>query len=156
MIGASLTTSSFYKAIESGEVQVITEKEEIHCPHKNCPLGAAILIPFAQSGRVVGLIKIYFKRPQQIREVDIALAQGLSKLISNQLNMAEAEKLSILMKDAELRTLQAQINPHFLFNTLNTIVSLIRMNPASARHVTLIILPHINTHFSNARVYSSW
>lgn len=33
--------------------------------------------------------------------------------------------------------LQAQIHPHFLFNTLNSIVTLIRINPDLARHMTI-------------------
>ncbi|WP_326998691.1 sensor histidine kinase [Cohnella kolymensis] len=41
------------------------------------------------------------------------------------------------MKDAELRVLQAQINPHFLFNTLNAIVTLIRIDPDHGRLLTV-------------------
>lgn len=137
VIGTYLMTKSSILALSSGQVQVIKDKEQIQCSHKNCTLGAAILVPFSQSGQVAGLIKLYFKRPQQIRSVDIVLAQGIGKLISNQLSLVEAEKMSELMKEARLRTLQAQINPHFLFNTLNSIVSLIRSNPNTARHVTL-------------------
>jgi two-component system, LytTR family, sensor histidine kinase LytS len=37
--------------------------------------------------------------------------------------------------------LQAQISPHFLFNSLNTIVSLIRLDPAKARKL-LVSLSH--------------
>src|SRR5258708_12584582 len=36
---------------------------------------------------------------------------------------------------AELRALRAQVNPHFLFNTLNTIAALINENPAAAEDV---------------------
>jgi len=40
-----------------------------------------------------------------------------------------------LLQEARLRALTSQINPHFLFNTLNSIASLVRTNPDGARTV---------------------
>jgi two-component system sensor histidine kinase AlgZ len=54
----------------------------------------------------------------------------------------EAERqtleLQVLAQDAELRALRAQIDPHFLFNSLNSISALTAANPERAR--TMIIL----------------
>ena len=53
----------------------------------------------------------------------------------------EAERTSYELKlfaqDAELRALRAQINPHFLFNSLHSISALIGSNQAQARTMTL-------------------
>jgi signal transduction histidine kinase len=46
------------------------------------------------------------------------------------------ESVRAELAQAELRALRAQINPHFLFNTLNTIASLIRQDPEGAEDVT--------------------
>ena len=42
-----------------------------------------------------------------------------------------------LLTNARLEALSSQINPHFLFNTLNSVSSLIRTNPAEARAVVV-------------------
>lgn len=46
------------------------------------------------------------------------------------------EKIRAELAEAELRALRAQIHPHFLFNTLNSIASLIVENPAAAEEMT--------------------
>jgi len=56
-----------------------------------------------------------------------------------ELKLAEQE---VLVVKARLDALANQINPHFLFNTLNSISSLIRTNPTKARAI-VIKLSHI-------------
>ncbi|MEW6508530.1 MAG: histidine kinase [Bacteroidota bacterium] len=46
-------------------------------------------------------------------------------------------ELNALVKEAELKSLKYQINPHFIFNSLNSISSLTLSNPEKAREMTI-------------------
>jgi two-component system LytT family sensor kinase len=46
------------------------------------------------------------------------------------------ERLKRLLTEAELKALRTQVDPHFLFNTLNTIADLIGSNPLQAERMT--------------------
>jgi two-component system, LytTR family, sensor kinase len=46
-------------------------------------------------------------------------------------------ELNALIKEAELKTLKYQINPHFIFNSLNSISSLTISNPPRAQEMTI-------------------
>jgi signal transduction histidine kinase len=46
------------------------------------------------------------------------------------------ERLKRLLTEAELKALRTQVDPHFLFNTLNTIADLIGKNPEQAERMT--------------------
>jgi LytS/YehU family sensor histidine kinase len=50
---------------------------------------------------------------------------------------AKEAKLESLVKETELKMLRSQINPHFLFNTLNSISALTISNPEKAREMVI-------------------
>jgi len=52
---------------------------------------------------------------------------------------AEEVLLDSLQKEAELATLRSQINPHFLFNSLNTVRALVRSQPDQARNAVTLL-----------------
>ncbi|MFS0863950.1 LytS/YhcK type 5TM receptor domain-containing protein [Fredinandcohnia sp. 179-A 10B2 NHS] len=127
-------------AIKRGEI-IVASKDLIHCRVKDCPLSVAVIAPLKQRGETIGTLKFYFKHEKEITPVVMELITGLSSLLSNQLEIAETDKAYQLAKDAEIKALQAQISPHFLFNSLNTILSLVRVNPDKARKL-LVSLSH--------------
>jgi two-component system LytT family sensor kinase len=63
------------------------------------------------------------------------LGVGLSQLISTQMELSRVKALREMAARAEFRALQSKINPHFLFNAMNAISSLIRLRPDEARQV---------------------
>jgi two-component system LytT family sensor kinase len=57
------------------------------------------------------------------------------KIWNNARNEKKIEAQQLSLNEARLAALTSQINPHFLFNTLNSVSSLIRTNPDQARSV---------------------
>ena len=69
---------------------------------------------------------------------------------------AQAERLARLEQEtltarAELSRLQAQIEPHFLFNTLSNVVGLIDSNPAAARAMLFDLTTLLRTALARSR-----
>ena len=94
-----------------------------------------IIVPLLVRDNAVGTIKLYYRRGTQIDRTQLAIARGLGELLSTQLSSYELDRQAQLAARAEVKALQAQINPHFLFNSLNTMASLTRTNPAKAREL---------------------
>ena len=64
----------------------------------------------------------------------MAVAIALKVLNNVRIEM-KLEQQERLLLQARMEALQSQINPHFLFNTLNSVSSLVRRDPDSARHM---------------------
>ncbi len=57
------------------------------------------------------------------------------KIWNSNRNEKKLEQQQLHLNEARLAALSRQINPHFLFNTLNSVASLIRIDPDQARQV---------------------
>ncbi len=135
--GESIKTIATKTVLETGESIIVDTHSKIGCSDKSCQLKSTIITPLIKKNEVIGVLKIYKTKEKDISSIDIQLAEGLAKLFSTQIELAEIDCNAKLLSRAELKALQAQINPHFLFNALNTIVSMIRINPEMARKLLI-------------------
>ncbi|MFC0472253.1 LytS/YhcK type 5TM receptor domain-containing protein [Halalkalibacter kiskunsagensis] len=135
-----IKTNATRRVLLEGKL-IITESDEMHCGVARCPLSAAIIAPLKIKDETIGTLKFYFKSEKGPSPTTIELSKGLSTLLSHQLELSEVDRHLELAKQAEIKALQAQVNPHFLFNALNTIVSLVRTDPMKARKL-LVSLSH--------------
>ena len=135
--GNPIITELTRVCLRTGQVQVVREKVQIGCSHEDCPLEGAIVAPLTIADKVVGTMKFYFNDSSKLTHVEEQLASGLASIFSSQLELGQMESQQKLLKDAEIRVLQSQVNPHFFFNAINTINALIRIDGEKARALLL-------------------
>ena len=75
----------------------------------------------------------YIIRDGLVLMLVIGLSVALKMIMAWQGHETERARLESEKRDAELQNLRSQLNPHFLFNTLNNIYSLTGSNPDKAR-----------------------
>lgn len=147
----SMATELTKKVLEQGRIIIAKSAKEIQCFEPHCPLEAAIVLPLKVHEKTVGTLKLYFTTSSKLDRVEQELAEGLGKLFSGQLEMAELEMQRRLLKDAEIKALQAQVHPHFLFNAINTISTLVRTDADQARRLLIQLSIFFRSNLQGAR-----
>lgn len=147
--GDRILTQATLEVIRTGNYKIVRTQKELNCPRQgdcDCPLAAAVIVPLLCQGKVVGTMKLYETKDGQISPDLIRLAIGMAQLLGIQIELAELDHQAKLAAEAQLDALQAQINPHFFFNVLNTIIATSRTNPNRARR----LLIHLAEFFRKA------
>lgn len=147
--GQPIITQSTKQAISNNTMIVLNTKEERGCPAADCPLNSAVVAPLIAHSTVVGTIKLSRTDANAVSEIDIRIADGIANLLSGQIELAEIDHQRKMREKAEFKALQAQINPHFLFNTLSIIMSFCRTNPDMARNLLSHLATMLQYSFAN-------
>jgi hypothetical protein len=105
---------------------------------------SAPIIPDPGGDRVLALV-LLFRRGSFSYRADAEFAEGLARFFATQLRLAAMERQREELRRAEIKALQTQINPHFLFNALNTISCFCREKPERARELLLAL----SSYFQN-------
>ncbi len=129
-----------YEFLRSYIERAIGEGHKEHVEHRKlecelpgpCSLHSAVIVPLVVEGDVAGTLIVVsgVANKRQIR-----MAEETARFVSTQLELEVLQKSRQALAQAEVRALRAQISPHFVYNALNTISSLIRTDPSHAREL---------------------
>ena len=108
-----------------------------------CPIHSALVVPLQVDGTVIGTVQLYESRSRRFLSMNRMLGEGIGDLLSSQLLIARYQEQKNLLVLGELKLLQAQVNPHFLFNSLNTIMAVIRKDANRGRELVY----HLSNYF---------
>ena len=133
--GTPIMSDSTRRAISRGEVVFLDGiRDPYRCSlEETCPLGSVLVVPMLVGQDVIGTIKLYEKAHKRFLSINRTLGEGLVDLLAGQLARAHVQEQKELLVLAELKLAHAQINPHFLFNSLATIQAIMRQEPVRAR-----------------------
>jgi two-component system sensor histidine kinase LytS len=113
----------------------------VECGHPACPLGSASVVPLRLSDGPAGAIVVYSTAGSPLDEPAVATLEALGDQLSAQLQLSE-------LASATTTALQAQMEPHFVFNALNTIAAFIRTDPDRARGLVLAFADHLRSRLA--------
>ncbi|MCC8247520.1 histidine kinase [Saccharothrix luteola] len=129
-----------YEFLRAYIERAIGEGHKEHVEHRKlecelpgpCSLHSAVIVPLVVEGDVAGTLIVVsgVANKRQIR-----MAEETARFVSTQLELEVLQKSRQALAQAEVRALRAQISPHFVYNALNTISSLIRTDPGHAREL---------------------
>src|SRR5512137_233332 len=109
----------------------------------SCPLSSVLITPLQVDGTVVGTVQLFEPRGRRFLNMNRSLGEGLGTLLSSQLLISRYQEQKSLLVLSELKLARAQVNPHFLFNALNTIIAILRRDADRSRE----LLIHLSNFF---------
>ncbi len=98
----------------------------------------AVIAPIRVGSRVVGCVAAFSAVKAGSPGAGLVRATGeVADWVAAQVELAELDASRRLLVEAEIRSLRAQISPHFIYNSLNAIASFINTDPARARELVV-------------------
>jgi LytS/YehU family sensor histidine kinase len=109
------------------------DKQAWGCKNHNCNLTGLIMSPLIVDGTLRGALLFFKANEDTVTPYEMEMVQGIADFLSLMLDKRQLDEQKIMLSQAEYNMLKAQVNPHFLFNTLGTIRALVRTAPEKAR-----------------------
>ena len=150
-VDQKIATDLSYRAMREEMVEIADTQAAIGCQHPDCPLQSAVVVPLIAGGETIGTLKLYYAQRWRLTPVEVQLGTGIGQILSTQIMLGKASYQTELLRDVEIKSLQSQVNPHFFFNAINTIVAVMRRDPDQARKLLLSLSTYFRDNLMGAR-----
>ncbi len=127
------------RAMSSGDVEVMYKVPLVSPMYELMKDYSLVAAPFVIREQAIGCLIVWVKKKWVLKQSELKILQHLVTLSSYQIALAELEQQRLMRERAEFKALQFQVNPHFLFNALNTISYVCREEPERARELLLTL-----------------
>ena len=157
LAGGDIASPLTLQAIQTGTVMFADGvHQNFHCNlAKTCAIHSVLIVPLQVDGTVIGTVQLFEPRNRRFLHMNRMLGEGLGDLLSSQLLIARYQEQKNLLVLGELRLLQAQVNPHFLFNSLNTIRAVIRKDADRGRDLVLHLSNYFRQNLKRSSAFST-
>jgi two-component system LytT family sensor kinase len=128
-------------------------ERHLECSHPDCPLRSAISAPLLVHDRRVGTLVALYDRPARLRLEESRTVTEAAALVAALVQLSEVEAQGERLARAELRSLRAQISPHFIYNALAAVAAFIHSRPEEARELLTEFAEFIRYAFAGKSPY---
>jgi two-component system, LytTR family, sensor kinase len=139
-------------ALGGGSDRVHVERH-LDCRHPGCPLRSAVSAPLLVHERRIGTLVALYDRPARLRLEESRVVTEAAALVAALVQLSEVEAQGERLARAELRSLRAQISPHFIYNALAAVAAFIHSRPEEARELLTEFAEFIRYGFGSQRPY---
>ena len=106
-------------------------------------------LPIRYKGETVGTLIAAKSKGENFTHMGNEFLSGICHMLEAIYEYDKMKEEENLLAEAEIRALQAQINPHFLYNTLNTISYYVRSDPENARKLISYLSDYFRHSLNN-------
>ena len=112
----------------------VVHHEKMPCNHRGtCRMKTAVIVPLIVEGETEAALIVVGRTHGRL----IEMADAVAHFVCTQFELARLDESKHQLQQSEIKALRAQISPHFVYNALNTISSLIRTDPEEARELLM-------------------
>ena len=137
------TCPAIQLCLETGKLQTCRRESELKSL-SNCwtpqeddetNLNWLVAVPLETEEEISGVLIVYASNLYPLLSAELDLTRWIATEASTHLEIGRLRGSAGQLAEAELKALRAQISPHFLFNTLNSIAALVRLDADQAREL---------------------